>query len=249
MIKVIFFDLGNTLMYFDAPQQEILDQADKAMVKYIASAGYILDFTQFFNEFKSRIHEYYHERDTDLIEYTAEFVLRQTLAIFGYTDPPQEHVKLALNALYSVTQTHWQPEEDAVNSMQELRSDGLRLGLISNASNANDVDVLIDKGNFCPFFDQILVSAAVGFRKPHPRMFELALDFFKVAPYEAVMVGDTLDADILGANRMGINSVWITRRVAAAIHNPRSQTIRPTAVITALNQLPELIRNWPDTQV
>ena len=235
-------------MYFDAPQQEVLDQADRAMVKSIARAGYELDFVQFFNEFKTRIHEYYHERDTDLIEYTSEFVLRQTLAKFGFPDPPQEHIEQALNALYSVTQTHWQPEDDAVITLQQLKSDGLRLGLISNASNANDVDVLIDKGNFCPFFDQILVSAAVGFRKPHPRMFELALDFFKVASHEAVMVGDTLDADILGANRMQINSIWITRRVDAAIHNRQSQTIRPTAVITALNQLPKMIRHWPDPQ-
>ena len=247
MIKVVFFDLGNTLMYFDAPQGEILDQADRAMVKFIASAGYDLNAAQFLNEFKTRIHEYYHERDTDLMEYTSEYVLRQTLAVFGYPDPPQEHIKQALIALYSVTQTYWQPEADAVSTLRQLKSDHLRLGLISNASDANDVDALIDKGNFCPFFDQILVSAAVGYRKPHPRMFELALDFFKVAPHETVMVGDTLDADILGANRMGIHSIWITRRVPAP-HNLGSQTARPTAMITALNQLPEMIRDWPDSQ-
>jgi FMN phosphatase YigB (HAD superfamily) len=53
------------------------------------------------------------------------------------------------------------------------------------------------------------------------------------------MVGDIPEADIFGANQLGMYSIWITRRVI--IPDEGELTIQPQAVITALDQIPGLL--------
>src|SRR5258708_11687266 len=84
---------------------------------------------------------------------------------------------------------------------------------ISNAADDENTQTLIDKGGFRPYLEFIVSSAAFGKRKPDPGIFRVALDHFKLPAAEAVMVGDTLDADIAGARGVGMNSIWITRRL------------------------------------
>jgi putative hydrolase of the HAD superfamily len=55
--------------------------------------------------------------------------------------------------------------------------------------------------------DAVVLSSAVGKRKPHPAIFERALDEVGVEPNEAVFVGDRLDTDVLGASRAGMTTV------------------------------------------
>jgi len=114
--------------------------------------------------------------------------------------------------MYAVTERNWHVEEDAVSTLASLRENGYRLGLISNASDEDSTQALVDQGGLRPFFDFILTSAACGWRKPHPRIFQIALNHFKIQPEQAIMVGDTLEADIAGANNLGIYSIWIARR-------------------------------------
>jgi len=60
-------------------------------------------------------------------------------------------------------------------------------------------------------FDFITASARVGFEKPHPRIFEEALEKAQARPWEAIHVGDHLDADVNGAERLGIHAVLMDR--------------------------------------
>ena len=62
-----------------------------------------------------------------------------------------------------------------------------------------------------PYFDQIVISGAFGKGKPDPSIFEHALSLLEIDKEEALMVGDNLMTDILGATRAGIKSVWINR--------------------------------------
>jgi FMN phosphatase YigB (HAD superfamily) len=54
-----------------------------------------------------------------------------------------------------------------------------------------------------------------------------------------VIVGDTLEADILGANQMGVYSIWITRRLK--VQGDGELAIQPQAVIGRLDQIPALL--------
>jgi putative hydrolase of the HAD superfamily len=244
MLKVVLFDLGNTLLYFDSTWPEVAAQSDQAMVAFLINAGYKLD-EAFPHTYDLRMDQYYQERETEFIEYTAEMFLRDLLREYGYDQVPDAIIKSAVAAQFAVSQAHWLPESDALPLLEQLKSEGYRIGLISNANDAQDVRTLIDKGNFAPFFEITLISAEVGLRKPHPEIFKIALDYFNARPEEAVMVGDTLGADIIGANNVGISSVWINRRAEGRSDNrSHEDTIQPRAIISALSELPGLLHTW-----
>jgi FMN phosphatase YigB (HAD superfamily) len=57
-------------------------------------------------------------------------------------------------------------------------------------------------------YDQMAISADLGFRKPHPDIFMYALNRLNVLPEETAMVGDSLQADIVGAKMLNMLSIW-----------------------------------------
>ncbi len=243
-IKAVLFDLGNTLLYFDSPWTDTAAQADRELTRALREAGFDVDPAAFPAEVRSRLEVYYSERDAEFIEYSTLYVLRSLLEDKGYRDIPDRRLKPALQAMYRVTQAYWLLEPDAIPMLERLRELGYRLGAISNASDDDDVQALIDKAGIRPYFEVILTSAAAGLRKPHPRIFKMVLQRMGVAPAEAVMVGDTLGADILGAHNLGMRGIWITRRADRAANQAHADTIRPDAVIATLAELPGLLEEW-----
>jgi len=61
-------------------------------------------------------------------------------------------------------------------------------------------------------FEGVVTSARVGARKPHPRIYQHALRLTTARPDEVVMVGDSLTADVAGAERAGIHGVYLDRK-------------------------------------
>jgi HAD superfamily hydrolase (TIGR01662 family) len=241
-LQAVLFDLGSTLLYYDATWgPESIREATLAMVAALQQAGLDLTWPDFISAFESRENDYYKERETEFLEISSRYILRSVLGEFGYPEIPDALIRDALKALYRVSQAHWLLEEDALPMLLALKQQGYRLGIISNASDDEDVQTLIDKAQIRPFFDFIIVSAAVGIRKPHPRIFRMALDRWNLAPDQAVMVGDTLGADILGAHNVGMRGVWITRRANKAANRDHLDTIRPDAQIASLAELPGLL--------
>lgn len=59
--------------------------------------------------------------------------------------------------------------------------------------------------NIHSYFDKIVDSEMVGVKKPNPIIFDFALNLVNVAPNEALMIGDSIEADILGAQQVGMN--------------------------------------------
>jgi HAD superfamily hydrolase (TIGR01549 family) len=236
----LLFDLGSTLIYFQAEWTEVYVEARSALVGYLKSLGLTLD-EGFQEEFSNRLNQYYSERDSEFIEYTSAFILRTLLAERGYADLEDETLRQALRAMYAVSQAYWQTDEDTIQTLERLRQDGYRLGMISNAADDEDVQTLVDRANLRPHFEFILTSAAVGVRKPNPQIFDLALEKLGIPARRAAMIGDTLGADILGAQNAGIFSIWITRRADSAANQAHAGTIKPEAVIQRLNELPALL--------
>lgn len=237
------FDLGSTLIYFDADWKTVMLEAVHVLHRKLLAMGFDLDET-FPLRYREISRENYRWRDEELVETPAPAVFRKVMAGYGCSELSDEQVREALAALYAVSQAHWQAEDDALPTLRSLRQAGLRIGLVSNAGYDEDIQVLIDKAGLRESLDFIVSSAACGVRKPHPRIFELALDALRADPRETVMVGDFLEADILGANRLGMGSVWITRRIDLAAAQGARERIEPRHTIAALAELPALIANW-----
>jgi putative hydrolase of the HAD superfamily len=239
-IQAIIFDLGNTLMYAPNPWPPIVIQADRALADTLCAHGVEIDCDNFHTEFRQRLQTYYDQRDQDLYETSYLFVLRELLAEKGHPNLPEPVLRGALDALFTVTQANWLVEEDTHPTLAALEQAGYRLGIISNAGDNKDVFQLVDKFGIEGFFDFILTSAACGYRKPHPRIFELALAHWQLRPADIAMVGDTIEADIRGAQRFGMTSIWITRRCAPGTEKP---VPAPDAVIPSLAELPQALEN------
>jgi HAD superfamily hydrolase (TIGR01509 family) len=240
---LVLFDLGATLLYFDGDWEAALKSGIRAMQDRLAELGYPLDdsFPAFYRE---TAREYYRWRDDNLAETPAPQVFRNIMASYCCDAIPDTHVKDALGVLYAATEAGWKAEADALPTLAALRAAGCRIGLISNAGYDDDVQVLVDQAGLRPYLEFIITSAAAGVRKPHPDIFQPALDFFQVEPRQAVMVGDFLQADVLGAQRLGMGSVWITRRVDMAAARPYLKKIQPDRTIAALSELPALLSTW-----
>ena len=97
--------------------------------------------------------------------------------------------------------------EDAIPVLEELRKAGLRIGVVSNgirdltefaAHHRLDVDAIVD-------------SRSHGRVKPHPTIFQAALDVLGVDASETVMVGDSLEEDVEGARALGMRAILIDR--------------------------------------
>lgn len=226
-------------MHERATWNAITAQADEALTNYLRSEGLELNLSSFPREFRNRLSKYFKQREKDLLETTYSFVLRDVLQDKGYGDISDSVIRNALDRLFAITQTNWALEEDTLPTLQKLEQDGYRMGMISNAGDDQDVQQLAQRFGISRYFDFILTSAACSYRKPHRRIFELALSNWYFLPSEAVMVGDNLDADIRGAQSVGLFSIWISRRAGERMEEHRS--IQPDASVASLSELPALL--------
>ncbi len=240
-IRAVLFDLGNTLIYSPQAWPPVLARAERALADSLCQARLLEDCDTFHLEFRRSLDDYYASRDEDLFERTTESVLRDLLREKGIQNPPEAAVRAALNAFYAVTQQNWHPEEDAQDTLATLQKRGYRMGIVSNAADHQDVQQLVEKAQLEPYLDFIVTSASCSYRKPHPRIFELALAHWGIAPREAAMVGDSLEADTTGARQVGLFSIWITRR-APAYH---ARPAEPDRTIASLSALSDLLKHPP----
>ena len=65
----------------------------------------------------------------------------------------------------------------------------------------------LKNSNIDVYFETVTTSEAAGAKKPHPRIFEIALKAAKASPGQSIMIGDTYEADILGAARMNMKTI------------------------------------------
>lgn len=107
-----------------------------------------------------------------------------------------------------------------------------QLLLLTNGSPQLQNTKLEITPEIAPYFDHIVISGAFGKGKPDPEIFRYALSKTGLAAEEVLMVGDNLLTDITGAEQAGIRSVWINREQKAP-----HETIIPTYEIRHLEEL------------
>lgn len=120
--------------------------------------------------------------------------------------------------------------DDTFTVLDELKND-YKLLLLTNGSPDLQNTKLEMTPELVPYFEHIVISGGFGKGKPHPSIFEHALRKLGVRADEAIMVGDNLMTDILGASKVGMKSVWIN-------HNgTKPNEVTPTYEIKNLTEL------------
>ncbi len=240
-INHILFDLGGTLMHSKRAWGDVFTHSDIALSKKLQEHNIELDT----RVFRAHLQKYYDQRDKDYFETTYHFVLRDLLEELGYAEVDESVLRSALDAMYSTTQSNWALEEDAIETLQILKSKDYHLGIFSNAGDDKDVQELIEGFGIRSYFDFVLTSAACYYRKPHPRAFEMALAQWSISPRDAVMIGDSLTADIYGAKKIKMHTIWLTRRAQSNLDE--EQRIQPDFSLSSLNELYPILERINNT--
>lgn len=149
-----------------------------------------------------------------------------------------EHSEEELDALVRTLGRHLlnrtRPVEGAREVLSRLR-ERYRIGLVSNYPFPPIVLESLERYALRPLLETVVISGAVGWVKPHARLFREALEALEVEPGAALMVGDDLANDVRGAKAAGLRTAWLAPAVEAA----------DPAVDIHLRRLPELLEHLP----
>ncbi len=217
MIRGVIFDLGNTLMYFDGAWEEVTRRGLEALTQELGARGLNLSesFAQDFIETRRAGRE---RSVRTNVEYTATQALRDTLKRQGCIQVPDKVITHGLELYFAPEEERWITYEDAVETLKQLRAQGLRVGAISNATDGAFIEYITRNGGVQPFLDPIISSSEMPWRKPDPRIFQHVLDAWQLPADQVVMVGDGPRVDVLGAHRAGMPAILLEERWIESPH-------------------------------
>jgi putative hydrolase of the HAD superfamily len=126
--------------------------------------------------------------------------------------------------------------EDTFTVLDQLKDD-YQLVMLTNGSPSLQKTKLELTPELQSYFDTIIISGDFGIGKPDVSIFNYLLENTGLTTSNSIMVGDNLNTDILGANRVGMKNVWINRS------NQKSEEIQPTYEIEKLVELIPIINS------
>lgn len=253
MIKAIFFDLDDTLLWDQKSVKVAFENTCK-----LAEEKYGIDAEKFEEAVRDAARSLYQSYDTyeftqliginpfeglwgNFLEEHDDFpkmrenspIYRQNawtngLKAFGIDDPDFGY--LLAEQFPKERRGNPYVYEETFRVLDELKGK-YKLLLLTNGSPDLQKTKLSITPKIETYFDHVLISGNFGRGKPDPKMFEHALQLMDLSKDEVIMVGDNLMTDILGSNRIGMKNVWINR------HNKKRNEVVPTYEITHLEEL------------
>jgi putative hydrolase of the HAD superfamily len=235
-ITAVLFDFGHTLVGFQRTQealhaayQQIRDRIEAVAFMEVPE---LLDLVERVAGGVDRLVEQSY-RDGRLEEVNQAALLREALAGIGFDLPDDviEHIVVLDHSAYSNSIT---VEPEVLSTLQTLKAEGYRVGLVSNLTlRADLMRKDLQRWGLLDHLDATVFSSEVGVRKPDPRIFQEALGRIGAEPAETVFVGDRLYDDVSGAQAVGMRGV-LTRQ----FRQEEDPSYHPDAVIEHLKELP-----------
>jgi putative hydrolase of the HAD superfamily len=260
MIKAIFFDLDDTLLW----DQKSVKEAFIATCK-LAEERFGIDTSQLEEAVRDAAKNLYSSFET--YEFTQKIGINPFEGLWGDFLDEHEDLKKLKNIVPNYRREAWMlglkklgindpdfgaelaerfPEErrkapfvyeDTFEVLDKLKDD-YQLILITNGSPDLQHTKLKLTPELIPYFHHIVISGDFGKGKPDPSIFEHVLERLTLQKEDVIMVGDNLMTDILGANRAGIQSVWINR------HQKDRNEVIPTYEIQNLVELYTILQRY-----
>ena len=237
MIKAVFFDLDGTLCDSDTAwniaQSETFQRLRK---RYPHVSGEAI------TEAWTTVHQgLFQQLDAGKLS-MAEVRDARFQCLFEELGLPADKVMEALSDFFcSRYLTSLRLYED-VTVLEKLI--GYHVGIITNGAHDEHTDSQLSKVRHLGLSERIqslTISGEIGVRKPNLEIFKLACERADVLPKEAVYIGDTIQNDIVGANRAGMTSIFINRKSEERI--PQLADEQPDYAISNLHDVLSCLRH------
>ncbi len=203
MIEVVTFDLDNTLWDVE-PALLRAEEAQQAwLAEHRPGTAEDLDHEALF-EFRKSVWKRHPELAHNVTAMRTQ-TLYELQVRAGYGEAEARSGAEEAFAVFLAERHKVELYEEALGVLEELARD-YTLGALTNG-NAD-----IYKTDAAEYFDFAFLAEEIGASKPHPDMFDAALDHAGVAPAQIVHVGDDPDHDVRGALEVGMRAVWMNGR-------------------------------------
>ncbi len=240
-IRGILFDLGDTLINFGPINPREFFKAGVQLVhKYLCDLGKNPPpFQAYHRRLLLSIQWQTVKSSITKREFDATVTLAALHKKLGMDLTGDEIAELAWQ-LYKPLNAHSQPDPQCVETLSKLTEMGLKLGVVSNTFLSGALlDRHLAQEGMLQLLPMRVYSCDVLYKKPHPKIFRIALDRIGLAASETMFVGDLQKTDIRGANRVGLISV---------LKDPDGKNLncryKPVHSIQAINQLPQLLEGY-----
>lgn len=191
MIKAAIFDLDGTLLNRDESVKMFIDrQYDRLskLIGHIPKEKYVTRFIELDNRgyvWKDKVYQQL-VNEFDFVNLTWEELLQDYLSEF---------------------KNNCIPFPNLIRMLEELKSNNLLLGMITNGYGQFQMDNIMALG-IDKYFDVILISEWEGIKKPDTRIFNKALEKLNVSANESIFMGDHPKNDVIGAKKVGMKGIW-----------------------------------------
>jgi len=203
-LEAVIFDYGNTLIEFSHAQ---VAHCDRAFSQCLVEAFGPHDAARFKTiRDDQRRAPYFHTHRERAMDELASAVVRE---LYGM-DPTPQQVRWIVDARHRAFVEAVTLPPGVRELLGELRQ-RYKVALLSNYPCAKSITESLVNIGLADAFDAVVISAEVGYVKPHAAMYDAALDVLSVTPGQAVMVGDNWLGDIQGAHRTGLQTIHITQ--------------------------------------
>ncbi|MBL7170112.1 MAG: HAD family hydrolase [Candidatus Aenigmarchaeota archaeon] len=186
-VKVVVFDLWNTLIY---------DSSKENHEKMARLLGF-----ENRQEFWDYCDSYFFHRNQKFYDFLKELIEEKNL--------PEETFD-KIKELWEDSKNYVNVFPETISTLERLKKKH-KLAIISNSAE-EEANESLEKLNLKKYFDYIVLSCKVELAKPDPRIFQLVLDHFKVKLEECVMIGDNLEVDVIPARMLGMKGILIDTR-------------------------------------
>lgn len=226
-IKAVIFDFIGTLTNVKGYS---LEASKMKLYNAIVDAGFNVSAENFLKAYSEAHEKYRVIRYQKLVEVTNAVWISEALNTLGFkTNPEDSRIKTAVNVFFEDYLKSFELRP-CVRPMLKQFSTRYKLGLVSNFTYAPVIYAALRKLGINRFFNAILVSEAVGWRKPHKKIFEEALRKLGTSVEETVYVGDSPQEDIKGAMAMGMKTVFVPSQFYS-LENLRESQQKPDIIV------------------
>lgn len=243
-VEAVLFDLFDTLLLVDPEfYMPSLRRLHQYLAEHEVNASFE-DFTREYFEVRDRL---YKETIESLEEPHFTTRISQTLQRLGY-NVSSETISQAATVFSEEMARYVSLDKETVSTLSTLYGK-YKLGVITNSPFPENVRNVLNKFHLGTFFDVVIISGEVNKRKPSKEIFKKALKTLNIDPSKTVFIGDTPNADIIGAKNVGIKAILIKRNSllpnnsASLVWREPDGNIRfePDRVISHLSELPSIL--------